>query len=270
MRRVSIIMGIYNCEKTLAESIRSIVDQTFEDWELILCDDGSTDSTYNIAAEFERNYPGKIILLQNQTNMGLNVTLNRCLGVAKGEYIARQDGDDVSLPSRLEREVEILENHPEFVVTSTPNTRFDETGDWGYSKLIAEPDKEDLMRGPVFAHASCLIRKEAMDAVGGYSVSSWLMRVEDYHLWYKLFLHGFKGFNLSESLYRCRDDRNAQKRRNFRNRINESYVKWLIFRNLKLPKRHFFLIFKPILIGLLPGNVYNILHRWKFERQQIE
>lgn len=266
MRRVSVIMGIYNCEKTLAESVQSILDQTFEDWDLILCDDGSTDLTYNIAAEFEKNHPGKIRLLRNETNMGLNITLNHCLSVAEGEYIARQDGDDVSLPTRLEKEVEILDSHQEYVVTSTPNTRFDENGDWGLSKLITEPGKEDLMRGPVFAHASCMVRKNALTAVDGYSVSPWLMRVEDYHLWYKLFLHGFRGFNLSESLYRCRDDRNAQCRRKFRYRMNESYVKWLIFRNLKLPVRFFFHIFRPVLVGLLPSRVYSVLHKAKFSR----
>ena len=86
MAKVSIIMGIYNCAPTLPEAIGSILTQTFSDWQLVLCDDGSTDDTYAVAKGYLDKYPEKIILLQNETNMGLNHTLNRCLAAATGEY----------------------------------------------------------------------------------------------------------------------------------------------------------------------------------------
>ena len=101
---ISIIMGIYNCEKYLRASIDSVLSQTFKRWELIMCDDGSIDNTYNIAKEYQEKYPDKIILLKNDKNLGLNQTLNNCLEKAKGKYIARQDGDDVSVKDRLEKE----------------------------------------------------------------------------------------------------------------------------------------------------------------------
>lgn len=91
-------MGIYNCAETLPEAIDSVLTQTFSDWQLILCDDGSKDNTYGIAKEYQGRFPEKILLLQNEQNMGLNHTLNRCLQVASGEYVARMDGDDISLP----------------------------------------------------------------------------------------------------------------------------------------------------------------------------
>ena len=136
MARVSIIMGIYNCAPTLSEAIDSILAQTFTDWQLILCDDGSTDNTYSVAKRYLSQNHEKIILLQNKSNMGLNHTLNYCLEVATGDYIARMDGDDISLPTRLEKEVAFLDAHPEYAIVSTPMIFFDETGEWGRSYSI--------------------------------------------------------------------------------------------------------------------------------------
>ena len=121
-------MGIYNCAPTLAEAIDSILAQTYENWELILCDDGSADHTYNIADSYRQRYPEKIVLLKNEQNMGLNHTLNHCLDHATGEYIARMDGDDISLPERFEKELNYLLTHPEYAIVSSPMVYFDENG----------------------------------------------------------------------------------------------------------------------------------------------
>ena len=94
---ISVIMGIYNCGDTLSEAIECIVHQTFSDWELIMCDDGSNDDTYEIAISYKEKYPEKIIVLQNEKNRGLNYTLNKCLKQARGKYIARMDADDISV-----------------------------------------------------------------------------------------------------------------------------------------------------------------------------
>ena len=107
MANVSVIMGIYNCADTLPEAIDSLLAQTFTDWNLVMCDDGSRDATYEVAERYRRTYPERITLLKNEQNMGLNYTLNRCLSIADGVYIARQDGDDVSMPTRFEKEAAI-------------------------------------------------------------------------------------------------------------------------------------------------------------------
>ena len=108
MPKISIIMGIYNCGKTLDEALKSILDQTYTDWEIVMCDDGSSDNTLEIAEKYQANYPEKVTVLKNEQNMGLNATLNKCLKATKGEYIARQDGDDISLPDRFIKEVKFL------------------------------------------------------------------------------------------------------------------------------------------------------------------
>lgn len=117
--QISVIMGIYNCADTLPESIESIINQTFKDWELILCDDGSSDNTYQVARQYKAKYPEKIVLLRNKKNRGLNYTLNRCLRAAKGEFIARMDGDDRCPVNRFTKELEVLRRESDIAIVST-------------------------------------------------------------------------------------------------------------------------------------------------------
>ena len=114
MPKVSIIMATYNCEDTLRKSVNSIVSQTFSDWEFIICDDCSTDGTYEILLEYKNQYPDKFVILHNKVNSKLPFSLNRGLEVARGEYIARMDGDDEALPDRLEKQVAFLDSHSEY------------------------------------------------------------------------------------------------------------------------------------------------------------
>lgn len=262
--KISILMGIYNCAGTLPEAIDSILTQSCTDWELILCDDGSTDDTYAVADAYRQQHPEKIILLKNERNMGLNYTLNRCLEHASGSYIARMDGDDISLPQRFETELAALEVQPELAVVSCPMIYFDEHGDYISGHAVQEyPRAEMLVHGPVHCHAPSMLRAEAMRQVGGYSVDKRLLRVEDWHLWLKIYSRGGQGKNLSEPLYKMRDDRNAANRRKFRYRLNEAYMTALAVRTLRLPRWKYIFVLRPILVGLLPGPVYRHLHKKK-------
>lgn len=262
--KISILMGIYNCAGTLTEAIDSILAQTYTNWELILCDDGSSDDTYAVAQSYQNRFPDKIVLLKNEKNMGLNYTLNHCLEHATGDFIARMDGDDISLPHRFETELAALEAEPELDVVSCSMIYFDEDGDFaGNRQVCTYPKKEMLIRGTVHCHAPCMVRTETIRKVGGYSVDPKLLRVEDWHLWLKIYAAGGKGKNLSEPLYKMRDDRNAANRRKFRYRLNEAYVTVLAIKLLKQPKWKYVYMFRPILVGLLPGFVYRFLHKQK-------
>lgn len=261
MCKVSVIMGAYNCADTLAEAIQSILSQTFTDWELIVCDDGSSDDTASVAERLCRAHPDKLTLLRNGTNLGLAATLNRCLSVARGEYIARMDADDRCSPERLAHELAVLESPsaPDFV--STDMLLFDENGVWGRVSYPSDPKPTDFAWGTPFCHAPCLIRTAALQAVGGYDTDRRLLRVEDYHLWLKLYCHGYRGRNLPLPLYQMRDDRNACRRRALRFRLNEAYVTALAVRRLRLPFFYFPLALRPIVKGLLPPALYRALHR---------
>lgn len=258
---ISVIMGIYNCASTLNESLKCIENQSETDWELILCDDGSSDNTYDLAKKFMDIHPDKVILLQNDKNMGLNYTLNKCLAHAHGKYIARMDGDDRCSDLRFERELQVLESNIDVAIVSTDMTFFDESGTWG---LIQHPDvpiAKDFLYGSPFCHAPCMVRKEAYDKVKGYTDSKRLLRVEDYHLWIKMYAAGFKGQNIHELLYEMRDDRYAYFRRKFRYRINEAYVKALAVKMLHLPLYGYLFACRPIIVGLLPKKIYDKLHK---------
>lgn len=262
-KKISIIMGIYNCGETLAEALDSIFQQTYQNWELILCDDGSCDNTRKIAETYVAKDPLRVRLLVNEHNKGLNYTLNKCLKEVTGEYVARMDGDDISKPTRFEEEVEVLDNNPEIAIVSTDMEFFDENGIWGRTHVVVKPEKIHFVKGTPFCHAACMVRREAYESVGGYSVSKWLLRVEDYHLWVKMYIQGYEGVNIAKPLYMMRDGRDAQKRKKFKYRINESYVKAYAIKHLNLGIKNYIYCLKPIIVGLLPSSIYKILHRKK-------
>ena len=105
MPTISVIMGVYNCKnkKLLMKSVQSIIDQTYTDWELLICNDGSTDDTLNELYNIE-TMDSRIKILTYGQNRGLASALNYCIEYAEGEYIARQDDDDMSCPERFEKQ----------------------------------------------------------------------------------------------------------------------------------------------------------------------
>lgn len=259
--KISVIMGIYNCADTLSEAIDCILVQTEVSWELILCDDGSKDETYRIAEQYRMQYPDKIILLKNETNKGLNYTLNRCLKKATGEYVARMDGDDRCVSDRFEKELKVFEKEPDIAIVSSDMEFFDETGCWGRISHPEYPENNDFVSGTPFCHAPCMVKREAYINVNGYSEAKWLLRVEDYHLWIKMYAAGLKGKNIHLPLYQMRDDRNAYARRKFKYRINEALVKIYAVKALRLPLWKSVYALKPILVGILPTKIYNFMHK---------
>ena len=259
--KISVIMGIYNCAKTLDEAINSIINQTYRNWQVIMCDDASMDNTYEVAKKYCEQYPDKFILIKNEKNMGLNYTLNHCLEYAEGEYIARMDGDDISLLDRLEKEIVFLEEHPEYAIVSCPMIYFDENGEWGKGYNGGEVKIENMAKGTPFSHAPCMVKRQAYKAVGGYTVDKRLLRVEDYELWIKMLAKGYRGFNLEEPLYKMRDDRAAAKRRAYKYRINETYVRILAIKRLNLSKKNYIYVLRPLVVGLLPSSIYEYLHK---------
>lgn len=258
--RVSVLMGIYNCAPTLQEALNSLYDQTYQGFKIILCDDGSNDDTLKIAEENARLHEN-VIVIKNDRNMGLNYTLNHCLEYADTEYIARMDGDDISLPTRFEKEIAFLDEHPECAVVSAPMIHFDEKGVFRKGTGQGEVTKKDFVRGTPLCHAPCMARTVVIKEVGGYSVDNHLIRVEDYHLWFKIFSAGHKMFMLNECLYKMRDDRNAKKRRNWENRKNEAYVKHIGYKMIGLPWYYQFYALLPIMKHFAPQWLYDWVHR---------
>lgn len=217
MARISVIMGIYNCASTLVEALDSLYAQTYQDFKIILCDDGSTDDTFQVALNYSMSHDN-IILIKNNKNIKLAGTLNHCLNYVDTEYVARMDGDDVSLPERFEKEIRFLDEHPEFALVSSPMIYFDNNGVWMVGKAKEVPVISDFNTGQLFCHAPMMMRTSVMKEVGSYTDEPWTVRIEDYYLWYKVFKAGYKGYNLQEPLYKMRDGRDAFRRRSFKYR----------------------------------------------------
>ena len=265
-KKISILMGIYNCAPTLREAIDSIVAQTYDNWEFIICDDGSRDESHAIALEYAEKDPRRFRVIQNEQNLGLNATLNKCLRLADGDYIARMDGDDLCAPDRFEKEAAFLNAHPEYAIVSCHMTTFDEEGTWGLVTAKETPQVRDFPTTvPMFVHAACMIRREAFLDVEGYTEDKRLLRVEDYHLWYKFYAKGYRGYNLQEALYHMRDDRNAKFRRNAQARRNGIYATFVGFHMVKLPAWMYIYAVKNALVEtvkiLMPDAVYEFFHK---------
>src|SRR6187551_2698878 len=158
---VSVILPAYNCEKYIAQAIKSVLQQTFTDLELIIINDGSTDKTESIILSFA---DPRIIYLKNETNRGLIFTLNRAIEIAQGTYIARMDADDISLPARVAKQKKFLDTHLETTMVSTTINLIDENGsDKGTWLLDRKKIYHNAIRNKMpfencIAHPSIMIR----------------------------------------------------------------------------------------------------------------
>jgi glycosyltransferase involved in cell wall biosynthesis len=167
---VSVLMPVYNVERYVAEATESILSQTYEDFEFIVVDDGSTDASLDILQNYTRQ--DKRIRLTSRPNTGLVGALNDGLTAARGQFLARMDADDVSLPERLEKQVEYLEQHPKVVGVGCRVMFTDPEGlplrcmvDWFAHDEI---EAELLRGGQGIVGAAATMRREALVAVGGY------------------------------------------------------------------------------------------------------
>lgn len=265
--RVSVIMACYNCEATLRKAIDSILYQTYKDWIMICCDDGSTDSTKQILDEYQKAYPERIVIINNAENKKLPYSLNHCLEHVKTELVARMDADDWSHPERLQKQVDFLDNHPEYDLVGTGVTVSDGNEKIASIIKIPEPTKETMLRQNAFSHATIMTYKSVYDELGGYSLDPTVIRVEDVDLWCRFLAHGFRGYNLSEELYTILEDRNAVKRRTFSARYNSAVTR---YRGYKLMGFHGWVCIKPffiILKAFVPQRIYEIAHKSLLKRR---
>ena len=184
---VSVVMSAYNAERYLAEAVESILAQTFTEFEFLIIDDGSTDSTPAILRSYaERDARIRLVVREN---IGLVRTLNELIGMARGEFVARMDADDIALPHRFERQVAYLQDHPEVVVVGSRGDCIDPEGailrQFGTEETHEAIDRAHLAaQGTTMFHPAVMIRSEVLKAIGGYRTEFTLG--EDLDLWLRL------------------------------------------------------------------------------------
>ena len=196
---VTVLMAVYNGEKYLVEAIESILSQSLQDFEFLIIDDASTDTSRKLIKGF---HDKRINVVSNSENLRLAASLNRGMHLARGEYIARMDADDISLPQRLEKQVAYMEDHREIGVSGTWLECFgDLTGIWDYPC-----DSATIKAGMLFqnrlGHPTVIMRRQWMLRQGLFYDPDFL-EAEDYKLWTKCAEHFSLG-NVGEVLLKYR------------------------------------------------------------------
>ena len=197
MPEVSVIMGVYNCKDKdlLKKSILSVIAQTYKDWEFIICDDGSTDDTYLCLKEYEK-MDDRIKIITYKKNRGLSYALNKCIQVSSGEYIVRQDDDDISYPSRLKKELDFIKNNPQYSIVGCIADVYDDNGIWGMATRPERPTENDYLKFSPYIHPTVMYRASLFEETEGYKVSKETLLCEDYELFMRLRQLGKKGYNI--------------------------------------------------------------------------
>ena len=197
--KISVLMAVYNEQHTLQSAIQSVLDQTNQDWELVIIDDSSIDNTYNLLQEYAKQYPNNIRVYRNNRNLGLAASLNKGLDLCSGEYIARKDADDWSYPERLEKQLNYMEHHPEIDLLGTGAELIGTDGNVRnifFLPKCHDDIKRIALKKTMIFHPSVMIRKSFFDRVGKYKAK--LRRAQDLELWIRGLQYGCKYHNLQE------------------------------------------------------------------------
>jgi len=197
---VSVLMSVYNGERYLNRALQSLLEQSFTDFEIVLIDDGSTDRSREIMG----SYSDPRIRIVDQENRGLTKSLNRAASVARGEFLARQDADDLSLPDRLETQVEFLNRAPEAVAVGSDWETIDGEGKVRTRQLAIVRDvwlRATLPIGNRLCHGAMTIRRSAFERAGGYDER--YRYSQDYELWWRMARIG-RLYHIPRVLYRHR------------------------------------------------------------------
>lgn len=201
--KITVIMSVYNGEKYLHQAISSTLDQTFKNFEFLIIDDGSTDKTAKLMMSYDDS---RIKTILNEENIGHAKSLNKGISLAKGEYIARMDQDDVMMRKRLETQVQYLDDNQDIAVVGSNFQTIDEKNnisgklDWPIG-LMNNLFFINTGKPPV-GHPGVLIRKESIMKVGCYGDK--FLYCEDLDLWLRLYLNGYVTNNIPEYLTRYR------------------------------------------------------------------
>ena len=262
---VSVLMSVYNGASTLEKAVASILAQTYRDLELILCDDASTDGTWRIMQRIAAS-DARVTIFQNETNLGLGASLNRCLSRAQGEYIARQDADDLSDPDRIERTMDFL------LSSGAPYAAcgvrvFDDSGVWSTRQFPQKITKHIIAQKNPFFHPTMIFRRAVIESVNGYRAAPETRRTEDCDLVMLLAAAGEIGENLQAILYSVYEPQEAYLRHNAKSRLYEVRVRARGLRAMGSPASDYIYLVKPLIMACVPRGMMRSVKRlqWKWQ-----
>jgi len=201
---ISVIMPVYNAQRYLKEAIESVLKQTFEDFEFLIVDDGSTDASEKIVRSFD---DPRIVYVKNERNLGIAKSLYRGVELARGEYIARMDADDICMPQRLERQLKYFATYPEtdllFTEIEFVDFQGEECGEWPVDRACSTHEEivSVLPRQNCLAHPTLMVRRSLLQK---HPYDSRAFASEDYNLWLRLAAEGYRFAKIPEPLLKYR------------------------------------------------------------------
>ncbi len=203
--KISAVMPFYNREKYIAQTIESVLNQTFTDFEFIVIDDGSTDTSAEIVQQFVDKDP-RIILVKNDSNRGISYSRNRGNEMAQADLVAIVDSDDIYLPERFAKQYAYMREHPEISIVGTHAHVIDEDGVRTGDQINYLSDQEKIIKTffhyVPFLHSSVMYKRNCVVEIGGYDGR--FNMVEDMDLFYRLLFSGKNGTNIPECLFEYR------------------------------------------------------------------
>ncbi len=253
--KVSVIMSVYNGEEFLKDSILSVLNQIYKDFEFVIIDDASTDNSLEILKNFQKN-DSRIKIINNKENLGLTKSLNKAILISSGEYIARLDAGDISLPERIEKQVAFLDNNKDvglvgswMYIINTKGETIDEIKYPTNNKEI----KEDLIKYNPLVHSSIMFRRSVAHRVNFYDEN--YKYAQDYNFYFKLSPYT-KFANLPMSLVKYRKMPNSitstknKKQMSFANRARVYAIS-----EGQYGKFNYIYILKNFLVSLIPTKI---------------
>ena len=251
-------MGVYYHREDLAllkRSVSSILDQSFSDLELLICDDGSTQEATLWLRQAARA-DARIRLIHRKDGLtSLPAKLNACLQQARGAFVARMDDDDFSHPDRFEKQLRFLSAHTSVAFLGSNVELYQAGKPIGTRQLPEKPTVQDFFFTQPYVHPALMFRREALQAVHGYSEDPHCILCEDYDLLLRLYAAGYHGMNLQESLLDYTLPLRARGSRKMRHRWNEAVTRYRRFRDLGALPQAFPYVIKPLAVGMLPEPV---------------
>lgn len=248
---VSLIVACHNAAPYLDACLSSLTEQTYRHLEILICDDASTDDSVRRIQEWQAK-DSRIILIRNEQCMRAAAARNRCIEVAKGEYFAIQDADDVSMPNRITELVRCLEETKADFASSAAFL-FEQDAGRPYDQMNYHqpaPKKTDFLWRLPFIHAATVFRAACVRDVGGYRVAEETRRGQDYDLFMRLYAAGYRGVNLDEPLYCIRADRGYRARMRSADAHEEYLVRLYGFRKMRLMPIGWVFALKPYAVSV--------------------
>ena len=251
-KKLSVILPVYNQEKYLKESINSILNQSYKNFELIIINDGSTDGSEKIIFEFK----DPRIIYFKQDNLGLTKTLNIAINKAKGKFIARMDADDIAGKTRFEKQINYFDKHPDFKICGTWAKLIDEEGNIINYKKTKNTDhdiKKNIIKKNEFVHPSVMFDKNMFVELGGYNNEFKI--AQDYDFFIRA-CKKYKVYNIPEFLIKQRINKESISISKMRKSLKSALkIRWKAIMEYDYPKYYLIFLIYPALSYLIPLKV---------------